>query len=144
MTLVGCNKKTTAPSPTPTVPNTSTMALTGQDSSLLGNWILDKKEYIANGVMMSGYPQNFNDPVNAHIEFKSTPFTLPTSVQKECTDGMVNPGFISQTYWYSSSGTVNIGNITMTINLINSSNLILQWGSTTSPGTAGYIYYLHK
>jgi len=144
MTLVGCNKKTTAPAPTLTVPNTSTMALTAQDSSLLGNWILDKKEYIANGVMMSGYPQNFNDPVNAHIEFKSTPFSLPTSVQRECTDGMVNPGFISQTYWYSSSGTVNIGNITMTINLINTSNLILQWGSVNTQGTAGYIYYLHR
>lgn len=135
MTLVGCNKKTTAPAPV-NAPTSSTASMTAQDSSLLGNWILDKKEYISNGVMMSGYPQNFNDPVNTHIEFKSTPFTLPNGTARECTDGMVNPGFISQTYWYSSSGTVNIGNITMTINLITNSNLILQWGSVNSAGTA--------
>lgn len=143
MTLVGCNKKTTTPTPAPAAVTTPS-AMTAQDSSLLGNWILDKKEYITNGTMMAGYPQNFNDPVNIHIEFKSTPITLASNGEKQCTDGMMYPGVISQTFWYSSPGTVNIGSVTMTINLINNSNLILQWGSTTSPGTAGYIYYLHR
>ncbi len=145
MALVGCNKKTTAPSPTPST-NTSTMSLTAQDSSLLGNWILDKKEYIANGVMQPNYPQNFNDPINARIEFKATGYTGGAGQNwKECINGIWNTGIPAQQYWYmTSSTTINISNQYYTINSISSTNLILQWGSINSPGTAGYIYYLHK
>jgi hypothetical protein len=148
--ISSCNQNSPAPSPatpTPTPTPTPTLAvLTHQDSLLLGNWILDKKEMIMNGTMMPNYPQLFNDPVNAKIEFKAALFQGTNNQNwKECNDGITNTGYVIANWWkLLTNTTVSINTSVYSINLINSTNLVLQNGSVNSPGTAGYIYYLHK
>lgn len=147
--IVSCNQNSPAPSPSSSsTPNTttSTATLTHQDSLMLGNWILDKKEMISNGTMMPNYPQLFNDPINAKIEFKAAVY-LGSNTQnwKECNDGITNTGYVVANWWkLLTNTTVSINTSVYSINLINSTNLILQNGSVNSPGTAGYIYYFHK
>lgn len=147
---ISCNQNSPAPSnsgssSTPT-PIPTVAVLTHQDSLLLGNWILDKKEYIMNGTMMPNYPQFFNDPINAKIEFKAALFNgANTTNMKECNDGITNSGFVIANWWkLLTNTTVSINTSVYSINLINSTNLVLQYGSVNSPGTAGYIYYFHK
>jgi len=146
--LSSCNQNSPTPSPatpaTPT-PTPNTIALTHQDSLLLGNWILDKKEQIMNGTMMAGYPQLFNDPINAKMEFKTTIWPGSVNGLKECNDGLTNTGQVFLNGWLPSSNlTITLNNGVISIQLINATNLVLQRGSVSSPGTYGTIYYLHK
>ncbi len=140
-------KKDKSPSPTTTPSTTPTpLVLTAADSALLGNWILDRKDDISNGVMLSGYPQYFSDPVNCRIEFKATPYLGSNNQNwKECSDGIKMTGYIEPYYWkMTSATTIEVSGQIYIIVSQSLTNMALQWGSTTSPGTEGFLYYLHK
>ena len=146
--ISSCNQNSPAPSNSGSSNNTTpTVAiLTHQDSLLLGNWILDKIERIYNGTMMPNYPQLFNDPINAKIEFKSSLyFGGNTQNWKECNDGITFPGNVQANWWkLLSNTTVSINTKVHSILALNSTNLTLQYGSVNSPSTPGDIYYFHK
>lgn len=117
----------------------TTQSLSSQDSSLVGDWALDLQEVYNNGTLVASIPHS--DPVNCHLNLKSTFVPGTTTCQKDCIYGLsctqVN------TWWTSSTGLLNVGG-NYTIVSLTSTNLVLQTGSISSSGGQANKYYLHK
>lgn len=77
------------------------------------------------------------------LQFFSIPFNGTSTTQLACNYGLT--GTVVATEWICNSNTtLNFGGDVYTIVSQSTTNLVLQYGSTNSPGTAGTIYYLHK
>jgi hypothetical protein len=140
--FMSCKKSTpqpTSPQPQNSVTNTNNSNLTGQDSALVGYWILDKKEQYSNGSITN--TTNHNDPNNCFLDLK--PVAVSTSTVYRQATHSIDCVTVPNGQWRINSNKLELMNGLYSINTLSSNSLIIQIGSTSSPNGA-WIYYFHK
>ena len=95
------------------------------EQDLVGDWKLNQTISYYNGV--AGTPELFNDPVNCHLNLKSSAYNedyLDVTHGLSCTP--VNA------YWRLEDGVLNLSGIMYQIISQSASELVIQYGSTSS------------
>jgi len=95
------------------------------EQDLIGDWKLNQTITYSYGV--AGPPESFSDPVNCHLNLKSSAYNedyLNVTHGLSCTP--VNA------YWRLEDGVLNLSGIMYQIISQSSSELVIQYGSTSA------------
>jgi hypothetical protein len=124
------NNTSSGPTPTP---------LSHTDSSLVGNWKINKHEtYVSNTLISSTL---LNDTVNCHLNLQATEVIVGANPDwRNGSQGLNNCVSLS-THWRSSPGTLDLSTALYSINVLTTNSLVIQIGAVSAQAD---IYYLHK
>lgn len=134
--VVACNKKAATPA-TPTVTSTPVPSLTSLETSLVGDWFLDKYEIYIDGVLMS--TTLHNDSLNCHLDLQNTGRTA-SHPWMNCIHGIYCSSTVAS--WKENTGRLDVSGSLYTISTISSNGLVIYYGSLSSGQCEKF--YFHK